>query len=287
MSRGLGGAFTGLVGLPRELRAVQVLLGTLGDLELDVISGIGEGLTVLLVLALEIAGALEELLLAQPPVLRHRSEQKLELRVRLIHVQRVARKVLVPELARGPIELCADVPLRLGVQSPLAPVRVVLSEPGRIELQDHRAHRHGVSLDLPVDRRQTRLQVVRQLRRRWPVLPVCVLRHDRGAPAALAVVHHRHVHRRSRRVDVRVPLRERETGHPVRVAGDVADEVRRVGARRLDLVTRVEGRRIAHRAPPDDPTPAAARRSPEPPAALPWGLPFRRSSPLHTWDPAP
>ena len=287
MLRGLSGPFAGLVRLLGELLAAQMLLRALGDLELDVVPGVGQCLAVLLVLALEIAGPLEEVLLAQPPVLRHRGEQELELRIRLIHMHRVARYVLLPELPGGPVELRADVLLCFGVQTVLAPVRVVLGEPLRIELQDHTTHGHGVGLDLLLNRRQARVQVVRQLGRRRPVVPLLVLRHDRGTPAAVAVVDHRDVHRCAHRIDVRVPLRKGEPGGLISIAGDVANEVRRMSARRLDLVARVEGGRVAHRAPPDDPTPAAARRASEPPAALPWGLPLRRSSPLHIWDPAP
>ncbi len=228
--RGLSGPFAGLVSLLGELLAAQVLLRALGDLELDVVPGIRQRLAVRLVLALEIAGTLEKVLLAQPPVLRHRGEQELELRIRLIHMHGVARKVLLPELLGGPVELRADVLLCFGVQTVLAPVRVVLGEPLRIELQDKGAHRHGVGLDLLLDRRQARVQIVRQLCRRRPVVALLVLRHDRGTPTSVAVVDHRDVHRRARRIDVRVPLSEGEPRGLIRIAGDVANEVRRVSA---------------------------------------------------------
>ena len=276
----LRGPCTRLVRLLGELDAVQVLPRALADLELDVVPGIGEGPAVLLVLALKIAGALEEVLLAQPPVLGHRSEQELELRARLVHVHRVARQVLLTELARGPFQLRADVLLRLGVQAALAPVRVVLGEPRRVELQDHRAHRHGIGLDRLLDRRQTRVQIVRQLRRRRPVLPVRVLRHDRRTPAAVAVVDHRDVHRGPRRVDVRIAVPELEPRGLIDIAGDVAGKARPVTTRRLDLVARIERRRPAHRdhlrRSNREPHRLLTMRPAMPPAALPWGLRIER-----------
>ena len=219
------------LGARLKLAARKMLAAALGDRELHVVAGRRHVLAQLAMLPAEISGPLEEILLRQPTIRRDRRRARAP--AATSHRNATSRRRCSPHRTRRrPLQRLLHELDRLGARTALAPIRIVLLEPLRIELQDQRPQRDRILPELAVllpsarDHREPPIEIVERLVRRRPTID----RLGRAEPSA--VVHKGVVQRLATGVDVRIPMREIEAGRRIRLAHHVPHEAALCASRR-------------------------------------------------------